>query len=91
MTKRRLLKRATGVGMALVFMSLPLLSGCTPYVGAKERQILAEAQKAAESAEADLNACRQKRADLERELAQDKQKLAELQNARDTVQKALNQ
>ena len=91
MIKRKLLNRGIGVGMALMFASLPLLSGCTPYIGAKEHQILADAQKAAESAEAALNACRQKRADLERDLAQKKMKQAELQNVRDTVQKALNQ
>lgn len=89
MTKRRLLKRATGVGMMLVLMSLPQLSGCTAYIGAKERQVLADAQKAAESAEADLAACKQKRTQLERDLAQKKQELAKLQKTRDAVRNAL--
>jgi len=91
MTERKLLRRATGVGLALALASLPLVSGCAAYIGANERQILADAQKAAETAEADLNACRQKKAQLEREMAQKKQKLSELQGTRNAVQKALNQ
>ena len=43
-------------------------------------QMLEEARKAAESAEADLAACKQHRAELERQLAQKKQVLAEWQN-----------
>jgi len=42
--------------------------------------MLEEARKAAESAEADLAACKQHRAELERQLAQKKQVLAEWQN-----------
>ena len=55
----------------------------------EQLQMLEEARKTAESAEAELEACKQRRADLERELAQKKQQLAELQNTRDAVQKAL--
>ena len=53
--------------------------------------MLEEARKAAESAQAELNACRQKQSELEKTLAQKKQELAKLQNDRDMVQKALNQ
>ena len=57
MTKSRLLKREVGVGMVLV---LPLMLGCTNMIGDKEQGILDNAQKAAEGAEADLNACKQR-------------------------------
>ncbi len=89
MRGRRRLKRLTGI--ALVLMSLPLLSGCTVMANQEQLGALEEARKAADSAEAELNACKQKRAELEREVAQQKQILAKFQNDRDTVQRALNQ
>ncbi len=91
MTKRRRLKRAAGIGMVLAFMSLPLVSGCTVMASQEQLRMLEEARKAAESAEADLNACRQQKAELERQMANQKQKLADVQNTRSTVQKALGQ
>jgi septal ring factor EnvC (AmiA/AmiB activator) len=78
-----------GVATVLALASLPLLSACTPLASKEQLQMLEEARKTAESAEAELEACKQRRADLERELAQKKQQLAELQNTRDAVQKAL--
>ena len=93
MRECRRLKRVAGIGTVLVLAltSLPLLSGCTVLANQEQLAALEEARKAADSAEAELNACRQKRAELERTLAQRKQTLAKLQNDRDTVQKALNQ
>ena len=85
MTKSRLLKRAVGVGMTLALTSLPLLSGCTAMASQEQIQMLEEARKTAESAEAELNACKQKRADLERQLAQKKQQLAKVERTRDAV------
>ena len=91
MKRRRLLERAAGFGLVLAFVSLPLLSGCTAMASKGQLQTLEEARTAAEAAEADLNACKQKRAELERQLAQKKDKLADLNNTRDVVQKALSQ
>ncbi len=90
MRKRRRQKRA--IGIVLVLAMLPLLSGCGPRMANQEQlAMLEEARKAAESAQAELNACRQKQSELEKTLAQKKQELAKLQNDRDMVQKALNQ
>ena len=77
--------------MVLAFMSLPLVSGCTIMASQEQLGMLEEARKAAESAEADLNACRQQKAELERQMANQKQKLADVQTTRSTVQKALGQ
>ncbi len=72
----RRLKKAAGCGLLLV-----LLSGCcTPMASRSQLQMLEEARKAAESAEANLEACKQHRAELERQLAQKKQAMAEWQN-----------
>ncbi len=87
MKKRRLLKRAAGYGLALI-----LLSGCcTPMASRAQLQMLEEARKAAESAEADLDACKQHRAELERQLAEKKQVMAEWQNILGQSKQALSQ
>jgi septal ring factor EnvC (AmiA/AmiB activator) len=92
MRKRRRQKRAVGIGIVLVLAALPLLSGCGPRMAKQEQlAMLEEARKAAESSQAELNACRQKQSELEKTLAQKKQKLAKFQNDRDIVQSALNQ
>jgi septal ring factor EnvC (AmiA/AmiB activator) len=91
MTKPNLLRRATGIALVLALAAIPLLSGCTTYASKEDLRMLDEAKKAAESAEADLAACKQRRAELEQELAQKKANLAELQNTRETVQKALSE
>ena len=91
MSQCRLLKRATGVGLAVAMLSLPLLSGCTSMASKEQLNMLADARKRAESAEADLNACKQHRAQLERELADKKALLAKLRNDRDVVKKALGE
>ena len=87
----KLLKRATGVGLAAAMISLPLLSGCTVMASNEQLAMLEEARKKAESAEAALNACKEMRAQLERELADKKALLAKLRNDRDVVQKALSE
>ena len=90
MTQRRLLKKATGVGMVALMLALPL-SGCTVMASQEQLQMLDEARKRAESAEADLNACKQEQAKLEQELSSRKALLAKLKNDRDVVKKSLNQ
>ena len=87
----KLLKRATGVGLAAAMISLPLLSGCTVMASNEQLAMLEEARKKAASAEADLNACKEMRAQLERELADKKALFAKLRNDRDVVQKALSE
>ena len=87
----KLLKRATGVGLVAAMITLPLLSGCTVMASNEQLTMLEEARKKAESAEADLNACKGMRAQLERELSDNKALLAKLRNDRDVVQKALSE
>ena len=87
----KLLKRATGVGLAAAMISLPLLSGCTVMASKDQLAMLEEARKAAESAEADLNACKETRARLEKELSDKKAQFSKLRNDRDVVQKALSE
>ena len=91
MRNRRLLDRAVGLGMALALMALPLLSGCVAMASQEQLGMLAEARKAAEGAEADLNACKQKRAELERSLAEKQQYLQARISDRNAVQEALGQ
>jgi len=91
MKKRRLLKRAAGYGLVFAMLTLPMLSGCTVMASQEQLRMLEEARKAAESAEADLEACKQRRAELERQLAQKKQSLAEWQNIQSSVQQSLSQ
>ncbi len=87
----KLLKRATGVGLAVAMMSLPLLSSCTVMASKDQMAMLEEARKKTESAEADLNACKELRAQLEKELSEKKALLAKLRSDRDVVQKAISE
>lgn len=89
MKKRKLLNRVVGFGLVVSLASLPLLSGCTAMASKEQLTMLEEARKAADAAEADLKACRQKSADLEREITQKKQTLAEWQDALETVKEGL--
>ena len=90
MAKRNLMDRFTGFGVVLALFLLPLLSGCHIMASEEQLQMLAEARNKARAAEADLNACRQKRAELERTLAEKKQELQRLTADRDAVQNAIN-
>lgn len=90
MKNSRLWKKAVGYGLTLAFASLPYLSsGCTAMASQQQLRMLEEARKAAVAAEADLEACKQRRAELERQVAQKKQELAEWQNIRSAVQQGL--
>ncbi len=91
MIKRGKLQKTVRIGALLAIVSMPLLSGCTAMASKEQLQTLEEAKRAAEAAEADLNACRQRKAELERQMAQKKDELSNLQNDRETVQKALQQ
>jgi hypothetical protein len=87
----KLLNRAVGMGMALAILSLPLLSGCVAMASQEHLRMLEEARKAAEAAEADLSACKQKRAELEQTLAENQQYLQARISDRNAVQGALGQ
>jgi septal ring factor EnvC (AmiA/AmiB activator) len=91
MAKRNLMDRFTGFGVVLALFLLPLLSGCIAMASEEDLQMLEEARNNARAAEADLDACRQKRAELERTLAEKKQELQRATADRDAVQNALNQ
>ena len=91
MIKRGKLQKAVRIGALLAIVCMPLLSGCTAMASKEQLQTLEEAKRAAEAAEADLNACRQRKAEVERQMAQKKDELSNLQNDRETVQKALQQ
>ncbi|MFT5366768.1 MAG: septal ring factor EnvC (AmiA/AmiB activator) [Candidatus Latescibacterota bacterium] len=91
MKKCRLLRSIASCGLTLAFLSLPLLSGCTAMASDKDLQTLEEARKQAESSEAELDTCKQRRAELERQLAQKKQELAKWQNIKSSVQQSLGQ
>ena len=91
MRNRRLLNRAVGMGMALALTALPLVSGCVAMASQEQLRMLEDARKAAEAAEADLSACKQKRAELERSLAEKQQYLQARISDRNAVQEALGQ
>lgn len=91
MVKLRQFKYAVRIGLVLTLASFPFISGCTVMASQGQLQALEEAKKAAESAEADLNACRQHKTELDRQLEDQKKKLAEWNNTRNTVQQALGQ
>ena len=90
MAKRKLTDRFTGFGVVLALVFLPLLSGCIAMTSEEDLQMLEDARNNARAAEADLDACRQKRAELERTLAEKKQELQGITADRDAVQNALN-
>ena len=86
MKMRGTLKKAAGCGLVLA-----LLAGCcTPMASRAQLQMLEQARMAAEAAEADLEACKQHRAELERQLAEKKRVLAEWQNILGQCEQAMN-
>ena len=91
MIRRKYLNKTVRFGTVVTMVSISFLSGCTAMASNDQLQALEESKKAAEAAEADLNACRQQRAELDRQLAQTKDQLAQLKSDREVVQKALQQ
>ena len=86
MKMRGTLKKAAGCGLMLA-----LLAGCcTPMASRAQLQMLEQARRAAEAAESDLEACKQHRAELERQLAEKKRVLAEWQNILGQCEQAMN-
>lgn len=87
MTMRGITKKAAGCGLVLV-----LFAGCcTPMASRAQLQMLEQTRRTAESAEADLEACKQRRAELERQLAEKKQVMTEWQNILGQCKQAMSQ
>lgn len=75
--------------VACLILSL-ILSGCTKHPNEKQLQALEEQRKAALAAEEQLSKCQQQKADLERELAEKKQKLEDAKSEKETVTNRLS-
>ncbi len=65
----KILKRLTGIALVLVFSLSFLTIGCTKYASPDDLKKLDEAQKAAISAEKELEQLKKERADLERQVS----------------------
>ena len=86
-----LLKRTVGSSLSLAVVLFSILPGCTKMASMENFRMLDGAEKAAEAAEAELSACQKSHANLEQELADRKQKLADITDVRNTVQQALSE
>ena len=76
------------ISVACLILSLAL-SGCTKHPNQKQLQALEEQRKAALSGEEQLAKCQQGKADLERELAEKKQKLDTVKSEKEAVKTKL--
>lgn len=87
----RKLSRAILVIVSVASLVLSLsIGGCTKHPNEQQLQALEEQGKAALAAEEQLAKCQQQKADLERELAEKKQKLEDARSEKETVQKRLS-
>lgn len=86
-----LLKRTVGCSLSLAVVLLSVMAGCTKMASMEDFRMLDAAEKAAEAAEAELSACQENQATLEQELADTKQRLADISGVRDMVQQALSE
>jgi len=77
------------VSVACLILSI-CLSGCTKHPNEKQLQALDEQRKAASAAEEQLNKCQQQKADLDRELAEKKQKLDDAKSEKQAVTNRLS-
>ncbi len=66
------------------------LGGCTKHPNEKQLQALEEQRKATLGAEEQLAKCQQQKADLDRELAEKKQKLEDVKSEKETVTNRLS-
>jgi chromosome segregation ATPase len=67
------------------------IGGCTKHPNEDQLQALEEQRKAAIAAEEELAKCQQEKADLDRELAEKKQKLEDAKSEKDLVTKRLGE
>jgi|GEM_PF-1112492 septal ring factor EnvC (AmiA/AmiB activator) len=89
MFRRKLVHRVLGAGAILALAVTPLVTGCTVMASGEQMRMLEEAKVKAEKSEADLKACKENRAKLERDVAQRNQSLTKLQNDIKAVKKGL--
>jgi chromosome segregation ATPase len=78
------------VSVACLVLSLSI-GGCTKHPNEDQLQALEEQRKAAIAAEEELAKCQQEKADLDRELAEKKQKLEDAKSEKDLVTKRLGE
>lgn len=78
------------VSVALLVLSLSI-GGCTKHPNEQQLQALEEQRKAAIAAEEELANCQQEKADLDRELAEKKQKLEDAKSEKDLVTNRLGE
>jgi len=77
------------VSVSCLILSLSI-GGCTKHPNDQQLQALEEQRKAALAAEEQLVKCQQQQADLERELAEKKQKLEDANSEKEAVQNRLS-
>jgi len=77
------------ISVAGLVLSLSL-AGCTKHPNEKQLQALEEQRKAALAAEEQLAKCQQGKADLQRELAEKKQKLEDAKSEKEVVTNRLS-
>jgi len=77
------------VSVACLILSIAL-TGCTKHPNEEQRQALEEQKKAALAAEDQLAKQQQVKADLERELAEKKQKLEDAKSEKEAVKNRLS-
>jgi septal ring factor EnvC (AmiA/AmiB activator) len=89
MFKRKLVHRVMGASAILALAVTPLVTGCVAMASKDNMRMLDEARVKAEESEAALKACKDTRAQLERDVAERKQALAKLQSDIVAVKKGL--
>jgi len=78
------------VSVACLVLSLSI-GGCTKHPNEQQLQALEEQRKAALAAEDQLAKCQQDKSDVERELAEKKQKLQDAKSEMETVKNRLGE
>ena len=78
------------VSVACLVLSLSI-GGCTKHPNEQQLQALEEQSKAAIAAEDELAKCQQEKADLDRELAEKKQKLEDAKSEKNLVTNRLSE
>jgi len=87
----RKLSRMILVIISVVGLILSLsLGGCTKHPNEKQLQALEEQKKAALAGEEQLTKCQQQKADIDRELAEKKQKLEDVKSEKEAVTNRLS-
>ena len=91
MKKRTLRRRMARGGLVMALVAMPFISGCVTMASQDQLNALEEARKAADAAEADLDACKRKQAELRNTLSAKKQLLTNKKADLQAVQQGLGQ